>query len=133
MATNQNRASLIAASVGLSLIALMGSANAAPPPATAPSLAQVAEDDPAWDCLTMGNRMCGDPDGKYAKEAWAAWDKAQAWKHLRTAATNTRVEYVGYAKRHPDVDALSELAVPSRHGWFVFRGTLTTEPTTEGK
>ena len=129
MATNQNRASLIAASVGLSIIAFIGTASATPPPPTPPSIAAVQEDDPGWDCLTQGNYLCGDPDQTYAKEAWAAWDKTQAWKQLRTAATNTRVEYVGFAKRHPNVDLMTELAGPSRHGWFVFRGSITAEPT----
>jgi len=130
MATNQT-ASLIAASLGLTIAFAITGAGHAPsaPPAPSHSIASVAEDDPAFDCLTMGNLYCDDPEGTYATEAWAAWDKTQAWKQLRTAATNTRVEYVGFAKRHPDVDLQSELAVPSRHGWFVFRGSITTEPT----
>jgi len=129
MATNQNFASLIAATVGLSLVALLGAGPATSAPPAPPSIAAVAEDDPRWDCLTMGNLYCGDPDGTYATEAWAAWDKTQAWKQLRVPGTNVRVEYVGFAKRHPNVDTQTELAVPSRHGWFVFRGALTTEPT----
>lgn len=131
MATTQNRASLIAASIGLTVIALIGAgpATSASPPSH--SIASVQEDDPGFDCLTMGNLYCGDPEHTYATEAWAAWDKTQAWKQLQVAATDTRVEYVGYAKRHPNVDLSTELAVPARHGWFVFRGTVTT--TIEGK
>jgi len=127
MATNQTL-SLAVASLGLGIALTIVGAGAPPPDPAPATIASVQEDDPAFDCLTMGNLYCGDPDGTYATEAWAAWDKAQAWKQLRVAATNVRVEYVGFAKRSPNVDALTQLAVPSRTGWFVFQGTVTTEP-----
>jgi hypothetical protein len=126
MATNQNRASLIAASIGLSIIAFTASAGAAQPPTPAPAVSHaMSEDDPGWDCNLDGNRICGDPQGVHATEAWAAWDKTQAWKQLQVASSNVRVEYVGTATRYPTVDEHTELAVPARDGWYVFRGVLT--------
>jgi len=31
--------------------------------ATLASSAQISEDDPRWDCRTMGNHICGTPSG----------------------------------------------------------------------
>lgn len=31
-----------------------------PVPGVAPAVVQLQEDDPGWDCRTMGNRMCGE-------------------------------------------------------------------------
>lgn len=127
MATNRNLASLAVTTLGLGIaFSILGAgAPPAPPAHSSAHAVTVTEDDPGFDCLTMGNFYCGDPEGVHATEAWAAWDKTQAWKQLQVPATLVRVEYVGYAKRHPNVDVHTELAVPSRDGWYVFRGVLT--------
>jgi hypothetical protein len=127
---------------------IIGAAGA---PSTPPTPAVVQEDDPGWDCHTMGNRICGtlqeddpgwdcnvdgdricgDPQGIHATDAWAAWDAGEGWRRLRAASTDTRVVYVGTATQSPNVDALTEVAVPSRDGWYVFRAATatTTLPT----
>lgn len=33
--------------------------------APAPAMPQIEEDDPRWDCRTMGNRVCGEDDIVY--------------------------------------------------------------------
>lgn len=90
--------------------------------AVAQQSAVIQEDDPGWDCKTMGNYICGDPQGTHAEAAWQAWDKGEGWRRLRAASTDTRVEYVGTAVRHPKIDALTEVAIPDKGTvWYVFR------------
>lgn len=117
-------ATLTAATIGLAIgWAIIGPT---PDPRTtspaAQTVAQLQEDDPGFDCYEQGNRVCGDPDQVHATEAWKAWDAGQAWRRLRAASTDTRVEYVGTAMLPPSVDALTEVAVPAIDGiWYVFR------------
>lgn len=98
------------------------------PPAPVASVGAVSEDDPGWDCYTMGNGVCGDPDGKYAADAWDAWDRTQGWRHLRTTTDATRVEYVGDA-HHPIVVGEGQVAIPGKgKEWYLFRA-VSGEPT----
>jgi hypothetical protein len=88
-------------------------------------VAQLQEDDPGWDCNTMGNRVCGDPTNVHAGEAWAAWDKAEGWRLLPASSVEDRVDYIGTSTSDtaPIVDTLTQVAVPAREGWYVFRST----------
>lgn len=59
--------SVVVASVALMIGLFVGSAgmmllapDPAPLPGIAPGSFTVQEDDPGWDCRTMGNRMCGE-------------------------------------------------------------------------
>jgi hypothetical protein len=87
--------------------------------------ASVQEDDPGWDCNTMGNRICGDPQGTYASEAWKAWDATpEVWRKLYIDTSRPhRMEYVGYATEPKRV--AGTVAVPmgptASHPYFVFR------------
>jgi hypothetical protein len=131
MATNRltyTRNSLIAAALGagiaLGTIGYLHDPYApSEPPLSAVSadVGNLQEDDPGWDCNIHGNRICGDPQGIHATDAWAAWDAGEGWRRLRAASTEVRVEYVGTATQSPNVDSLTEVAVPSRDGWYVFR------------
>ena len=131
MELTMNRHSLIAAAIGagiaLGTVTVLHQTYAPPEAPIAPVSHDIgaAEDSPGWDCSTQGNRICGDPQGAHATEAWAAWDAGEGWRRLRAASTDVRVVYVGTATQSPDV-ALSEVAVPSRDGWFVFRATAAT-------
>ena len=46
---------LVAVAFGLAAIG----AGAAVTPSVPQSVPQIQEDDPSWDCRTMGNRVCG--------------------------------------------------------------------------
>ena len=97
---------------------------------TSVTASQVTEDDPGWNCYTMGNGVCGDPAGTHSADAWNAWDMAQGWRHLPTPDAGFRVEYVGDA-HHPIVVGTNQVAIPGRgQEWYLFRAVPdTTEPT----
>lgn len=86
--------------------------------------ATIAEDDPRWECATMGNKVCGDPEGKRKTEAWATWDQMNGWQRLKVdPSREVRVDYVGTATLSPNV-ASNEVALPAQDGlWYVFRAT----------
>lgn len=120
-------ATLTAATLGLGIaLAILGpiqDPRSISPTGTATQqvVAQLQEDDPGWDCNTMGNRVCGDPDQVHATEAWKAWDAGQGWRMLRVDASRPfRVVYVGTATLSPKVPDGS-VAVPAMDGWYVFR------------
>lgn len=94
-----------------------------PPPITVTSTT-CQEDEPCWDCETMGNLICGTTSLTPAIEAagWEAWDFNHGWAQLRTTTTDVRVEVIGYALTKPDVTD-GALALQGRDGvWYVFRG-----------
>lgn len=90
-----------------------------------PSSRSINEDDPRWVCSEMGNKVCGDPEGKHATEAWETWDRMSGWQHLKVDPSKaTRVDYVGTALTPPHT-ANDEAALPAEDGsWFVFRATV---------
>lgn len=95
-------------------------------PSGQPANVTASEDHPLWECYHDGNRVCGDPDGVHATQAWDAWDKGEGWKSLRVdPSKGFRVDYVGTATSAPNV-AEDEAAVPAIDGkWYVFRATET--------
>lgn len=50
-----------------------------------PVSAVVHEEDPGFDCLTDGNRVCGIPadDSALLTEAWEEWDRQEGYRQLR--------------------------------------------------
>jgi hypothetical protein len=125
-------AATLGAGIALTVIGLMSG----PPPQTvdqSPSVT-VQEDDPGWDCLTMGNRICGDPGQVHAVEAWQAWDQAGGWRYLLTDPNvENRVEYIGWAIHSPSVDRSAGYgAVPAPDGWYVFRAVPVDLATKAG-
>jgi hypothetical protein len=98
MATNHitfTRNSLIAATLGAGLafgtIALLQQEYADPiVPAVSYDIGAPQEDEPGWDCNTMGNEVCNALD---AAAAWQAWDASQ--NALELGNQSTRIEYVG--------------------------------------
>lgn len=69
-------------------------------PSEAPSQASVSaqceEDEPCWDCETMGNKQCGDT---HTADAWATIDAA----HITAPATQDgmMLSYVGWTDYKP--------------------------------
>jgi hypothetical protein len=134
MATNRltyTAPSLIAAATGLGVaLLIIGPVGQDPHPAPtstpATAVHTLQEDDPGWDCTLNGNRVCGDPQGAHATDAWAAWDKGEGWRRLNVDPSKPfRVDYVGTATQWPSVDPRTEVAVPARTGWYVFRAVVT--------
>lgn len=93
---------------------------------TPAAVVEVEEDDPAFDCLTMGNRYCGDPDRAHVHEAWGAWDSTDGWTRLRVPTDRSfSVDYVGWGTQSPKLGDM-EAAAPGKDGnWYVFRATFT--------
>lgn len=82
--------------------------------------AQCEEDEPCWDCETMGNRQCGVTEADRAM-AWAAWDKWQGWRTLAADPTREfKVDVVAYSLQQPATDR-SRPAFQGEDGrWFLF-------------
>lgn len=89
----------------------------------------IQEDDPGWDCATMGNLICGDPAHVYAAEAWAGWDATpDAWDSITIDADAYRVEYVGYASRTPLLEqgmAAVPMGPDASQRYYLFRAVPT--------
>lgn len=68
-----------------------------PAPATVPAPAQTPprcyEDEPCWDCLTMGNKLCG-VDPANLEDAWASFD-AEAVAEVVGKSVSFGAVYVG--------------------------------------
>lgn len=64
-----------------------------------PATAGIQEDDPGWDCLTMGNRICG-ANPIQRTEAWGAFQVGNVPEETRREAF--RVTYRGYAMQGID-------------------------------
>lgn len=93
------------------------------PPATESAAAVTCqEDEPCWDCETMGNRICGLPDvpanEALRAAAWETWDAHAGWHILRVNPDKpVRVDVIGYSSK-PSKD------YTSLHGadgnWYLF-------------
>lgn len=62
------------------------------------------EDQPCWDCESMGNQICGLPDvpANEARRAtaWETWDANSGWHVLRVNPDKeVRVDVVGYSPK----------------------------------
>lgn len=82
----------------------------ATPPATTPTASAIEEDDPNWNCLTDGNRVCG-PNPIQRVEAWGMFqtDKVPA-DVLREAF---QVTYMGTAMEGIDFPPSEYVTIPS--------------------
>lgn len=92
-----SRTRTLAASLLLGITALTGCALSQTEPAAA---TVIEEDDPRWDCLTHGNRICGAvmADQTVQADAWETWDRQQGWTQLRLdPAREFRVDFTAYS------------------------------------
>jgi len=83
------------------------------------------EDEPCFNCETMGNFICGgsemDPLAEdMASRAWTAWDTQHGARQLRVDGTRKfRVEFIGYAVRQPRLGP-GQLALQDGGAYYVF-------------
>lgn len=70
--------------------------------------APIQEDEPGWDCLTMGNRVCGPKAGDEV-EAWTRFDPAA----FPTMDQPFKVEYMGTAMPGIDFPPSEYLTYPA--------------------
>lgn len=79
------------------------------------------EDEPCWNCIDMGNRICGDPDGERATPAWEAFDTQGGARKLKVDPSRPfRVDYVGYAVETPRLTG-DQLGIVGIDGiWYIF-------------
>jgi hypothetical protein len=85
------------------------------------------EDEPCWDCETMGNMICGDLTEAQRAAGWAVFDAAGGAGHL-LVNPHARVTLTGYARISPydqgaPVLAVNQLALPGAEVWFVYDAT----------
>jgi hypothetical protein len=86
--------------------------------------ATCTEDEPCWDCETMGNHICGTMDEGLKAAAWAEWDAAGGAGQL-LVDTHARVTLTGYTWDDPYGPGVPELAANqlalAKDGrWFIF-------------
>lgn len=95
------------------------------PPVLAAHL-ECTEDEPCWDCETMGNRICGtatlSPTDR--SDAWALWESAGGAEYL-LVNPHARVELSGYTVTDPYAQGVPELgtqqlALFGGTVWYVF-------------
>ena len=88
----------------------------------APVTGQVCEEDqPCWDCETMGNLVCGSIDD--TATAWAVWDEVGASRGLVDGGF--RVDYMGSTENYPENLTPGDLPLQgSDYRWYVFHVTL---------
>lgn len=80
----------------------------------------ITEDDPRWDCATMGNGICG-PTADTAA-AWEVFDYAGGPAKLKVdPAREFRVVFLGTSDAYPPVSP-DTLVLPAKDGqWYLFR------------
>lgn len=104
-----SRIRTLTASLLIGAAALTGCALSNSEPAAA---TVVHEDDPAFDCLTDGNKVCGisagDPD--VLTDAWQEWDAQEGYRKLRVDPSR---------KFRVEVDAFSLEKIPQTPGSIV--------------
>lgn len=102
----------VGALAGGSLVTAVGQLTE-PAPASAVTL---EEDHPAWECLSMGNRVCGESalTEELTARAWETWDAQQGWRDLHVDPTREfRIDVTGYSldalTPAPDTVVLTDL------------------------
>lgn len=128
-------AATLVIALGLTTGALLPDKGVEPPtPAAAtftlpPVLAAAAtcqEDEPCWNCETMGNLICSgtELDGLELRQAWDLWDAAGGAERL-LVNPHAMVTLTGYSLTDPYAPGAPELGIQdvALHGtgkWFVF-------------
>lgn len=89
------------------------------------------EDDPCWDCHTMGDLVCGHPSAEDTAAGWAAWDYSRGAASLHVDPSRPfRVDFVGTALDYPRrLDADSAAIVGKDGRWYVFHAAYTDKLT----
>lgn len=95
------------------------------PPVLAAAV-QCEEDEPCWDCESMGNLICGGTELTEAQksDAWALWESAGGAAEL-LVNPHAKVTVTGYTLTDPYKQGLPELDIQqlALHGgdiWYIF-------------
>ena len=100
--------SLIALILSLVTVSGCASQTTTQTPTTQASTQAVCEEDqPCWDCVAMGNKMCG-PD--QSAQAWQAFQNSEYTKEVREAG-HYNARYIGSPTTLPDDSVFGEHAV----------------------
>lgn len=87
------------------------------PAVTAPA---IEEDDPGWDCATMGNRICGPLTEDDRARGWDAYDFSQGYRSLKVDPSRPyRVDYVGVSA-NPKLEEHMTALIGRDFQWYVF-------------
>lgn len=125
-------AAVVGAGIGATYTPPAGGIGSPTPASSAPfvlpepflSAVTCEEDEPCFDCETMGNRICGTMSEPLKGIAWEKWDAMGGAEHL-LVDTHARVSLTGYAVTDPydrgaPELATNQLALPESGVWFVF-------------
>lgn len=88
---------------------------------------QCEEDQPCWDCHTMGNHTCNVSTEATKAEAWATFDT-----YTFKPSTTTRVEYVRTLDAEPAHLPMTQFTLESnahKGTWHIFQSVPTAQPT----
>lgn len=117
-------------SVIFALTAMFAPASQPATPATfhlPPALTvQCEEDQPCWDCHTMGNHTCNVTTEATKDEAWATYAT-----YTFKPSTDTRVEYVRTLDAEPQHLPMTQFTLESnahKGTWHVFQSVASTQP-----
>jgi len=86
------------------------------------------EDEPCWDCHSLGNRICGPQTEAERAAGWAVWESGNGAHSLKVDTSRAfRVDYVGYSIDYPRALRENDLALVGKDGkWYVFRAVPST-------
>lgn len=85
------------------------------------------EDDPCWQCDSMGNRVCGPKNDAERAEAWKVWDYSNGAHRLKIDTSHKFVvKYVGRSTDYPARLTDNQSALVGKDGkWYVFEAFVT--------
>lgn len=106
---------------GLTLGAALPTEGVGPP---TPTTQTCMEDQPCWDCESMGNHICGTLTEAQAADAWAVFDHAGGAEQL-LVNPHAKVTLTGYTTTDPyakgaDMLTVHQLALHHAGTWFIF-------------
>lgn len=93
------------------------------PPTPAPAAACL-EDEPCWNCETMGNHICGTLTPPDIEDAWDLWQKmggaAQLLVNPHATATLTGYTFTDPYARGAGMLTAQQLALHRGDVWYIF-------------
>lgn len=95
---------------------------------TADRPAVCQEDDPCWDCHSLGDRVCGPVNDDERAYAWDVWEYSNGAHSLKIDTTRGfKVVYRGSALTYPRGLGETEVALVGKDSkWYVFTAVPAT-------
>lgn len=89
-------------------------------PATSVTSIHLEEDDPAWNCFTDGNRICGGAvlSEELRTQAWQAFDEQQAWRQIQVDPSREFRIDIAAASPEPMHAAPGSVVLADRGGMY---------------